>query len=176
MLRKLKHLLPVHCVETIYKSTVQPHIDYCLPVWGYTSNCNMYKIQRMQNRAARIITGNFDFNVRGVELVKQLGWQSVSQRRDYFTCLTVFKCLRDLAPSYLQDLFTFRHDLAQLDLITRSFGRDDLSVPLVNKQSYTQSLQYNGANLWNSLPPNLRQIESLNTFKIQLRKHLSLNP
>ena len=37
---------------------IQPNIDYAISIWGYTSRQNLNKIQRLQNRAAIIITGN----------------------------------------------------------------------------------------------------------------------
>ena len=39
----------------------------------------------MQNRAARLITNNFDFNTREIDIVRDLGWLNITQRRDYFT-------------------------------------------------------------------------------------------
>ncbi len=38
------------------------------------------------NRAARIIRGNFfEYDIRGVELLRQLGLMNLKERRDYFT-------------------------------------------------------------------------------------------
>ena len=66
-------------------ATVQSDIDYCLTVWGFTSSQNLHLIQKMQNRAARLITNNFDFNTREIDIVRDLGWLNITQRRDYFT-------------------------------------------------------------------------------------------
>ena len=50
-----------------------------------TTAHNIHKDQRLQNRAANILTGNDDYvNARGVDLVKSLGLMNVSQRRNYF--------------------------------------------------------------------------------------------
>ena len=47
-------------------------------------------IQRLQNRAARIVTGNYDYvSTRGTELVKRLKWMCVTQRRDYFIIIII---------------------------------------------------------------------------------------
>ena len=35
ILRKLKDKVPINDLITIYKTIIQPHIDYCLTVWGY---------------------------------------------------------------------------------------------------------------------------------------------
>ena len=48
---------------------------------GYTANYNIDKVQRMQNRAAGVIHGNFYFvNIRGLDLVKQSGIRNIRQR------------------------------------------------------------------------------------------------
>ena len=65
---------------------------------------NLSRVQRLQNRAARIITGNFDYiNVRGIDIVKRLKWMNVIERRDYLVALIVFKCIRGMAPTYISD-------------------------------------------------------------------------
>ena len=58
-------------------ATVQSHIDYCLTVWGFTSNKNINRLQKFQNRAARIITNNFIWVIRGVDIVKDLVWLNI---------------------------------------------------------------------------------------------------
>ena len=42
----------------IYSSIIQPKFDYAITIWGYTCDKNL---QRLQNRAARIVTGNYDY-------------------------------------------------------------------------------------------------------------------
>ena len=69
-LSRLKVVLPTYLRMSIYTTVIQPTIDYAISIWGCTSEQNIYKIQRLQNRAARIITGNYDFiNTRGIDLV-----------------------------------------------------------------------------------------------------------
>ena len=58
------------------------------------------------NRSARIITGNFEYDTRGLELLRQLGLMNLKERRDYFMNLLVFKCVNVIAPAYLCDVLT----------------------------------------------------------------------
>ena len=42
---------------------------------------------------------NVDYiNFRGIEMVRTLGLQTISERRDYFLCILMFKWIHDLAP------------------------------------------------------------------------------
>ena len=54
--------------------TIQPCIDYGISVWSHTSAEYLYKIQHMQNYAARILSNIFDYiNQRGIDLVREHG-------------------------------------------------------------------------------------------------------
>ena len=54
-------MVPYKTPLTIYKSLVQPYLDYCSSVWGYCSKSLSQKLQKLQNRAARVITfSNYD--------------------------------------------------------------------------------------------------------------------
>ena len=45
-----------------------------------------------------------------------------------------------------------------------------LTIPFAKKNCYATSFAVNGANMWNDLPPQLRTITCLNSFKRELRK------
>ena len=102
-LSRLKPVLPSQMLMYIYTSIIQPKIDYAISIWGYTTAHNINKVQRLQNRAAIILTGNFDYvNTRGIDLVKNLGLMNVTQRRDYFMLIMMFKSIHGLVPHYIQ--------------------------------------------------------------------------
>ena len=64
-------------------ATIQPHIDYCLSVWGSCSQTDINAIQKLQNRAARIIKRCYDFTVRSYDLIKQSSFYIISERFIY---------------------------------------------------------------------------------------------
>ena len=68
-------------------------------------------IQRLQNRAARIITEIYDWTESVSKLIKSLGWMTIEQRVKYFTLILTYKCLNVKAPSYLTDMFFFIQEL-----------------------------------------------------------------
>ena len=45
-------------------------------------------------------------------------------------------------------------------------------LPIPHTELYKKSVFYNGANLWNQLPPNIRPQENLESFKALLYKHI----
>ena len=54
-LSRLKPVLPSQMLMYMYTSIIQPKIDYAISIWGYTTAHNINKVQRLQNRAARIL-------------------------------------------------------------------------------------------------------------------------
>ena len=171
LIRKLKHIVPQDCLIKYYIATVQSQIDYCLSVWGYSSDANCRILQRLQNRAERIISDNCDWNVIGIDSVKYLGWLNVCQRRDYFTAITVYKFLVGLQPSYITDLFNLSRDIATR--ITISCCTNTLFLPKANESSFKCLLQYSGAIIWNNLPEIIGNIDTFNVFKQTLRQFLT---
>ena len=97
--------MPMIDLTLFYYAFIQPHIDYCLSVWGHTSKHNIQMVQRFQNRAARIISHNFDYSVSSSDLIHNLKWQSVNQGKDYLTAILMFKCINNIAPDYLCNEF-----------------------------------------------------------------------
>ena len=74
VLRRLKSLLPLSALVLIYNSLIQPHFDYCSVIKIIWLGGGLgQKLQRMQNRAARIITGS-DYYTRSSEILGSLNW------------------------------------------------------------------------------------------------------
>ena len=144
LLRRLKYKLPIDQLKTVYQSIVQPHFDYAITVWGYAANVHVQKIQRLQNRAARILTSNYDCFTSVSSLLEQLGLQSILERRDYFNALIVYKGLNGLAPNYITTKFTRIRDCH--DISTRSALDGNLTVPKPNVECFKQSLCFTGAH------------------------------
>ena len=165
----MKSFLPHHSLVQLYKSYNQPKIDYGITVWGYTSDCNIDKIQRMQNRAARAIYGNYDYiNVRGIDLLRDLKVMNVKQRRDYFMALLVFKCIRGLAPEYLSNEIVMKVDTNER--LTRHSNENDLYIPFVNTSIAENSFVYQGPNIWNGLPCNVQECTTIESFKSKAKE------
>ena len=102
LLRSLRAIFPQNLLLQVYKSYIQPKLDYGLTIYGCTTQENLTFVQRLQNHAARLIMGNFDYiNFRGIELVKSLGLYTIDERRNNFLATLMFKSIHGLAPAYL---------------------------------------------------------------------------
>ena len=60
-MKRIRHLLPQATLHLIYQALIQPHFDYCNIVWGNCGLTLQNKIQKLHNRAARVLTNsNYD--------------------------------------------------------------------------------------------------------------------
>ena len=170
-LSRLKPVLPSQTLMYIYSSIIQPKIDYAISIWGYTTAHNIHKVQRLQNRAAGILTGNFDYvNTRGIDLVKNLGLMNVTQRRDYFMLIMMFKSIHGLVPDYICDEITMQRDITVRT--TRSAVNNNVHVPYIILECCKNAFAYRGPVLWNALPENIKKCETLNCFKKCVKLHV----
>ena len=128
-------------------------------------------MQRLQNRAARIIATNFDIiNYRGIDLVRELQWLSISQRINYFLCVLVFNCIHGNAPRYLSDSIDMASHIH--DRNTRLNMSSDVNVSLGRTHYMRSSFIYRGAVAWNALPNVVKDSGSLSAFRINLKRHI----
>ena len=80
----LKRVQPFISKETailIYNTLIMPHFDYCSPVWDCLSGYLSDKLQKLQNRAARVITKS-PFDASSNHLLSTLSWERLSLRRN----------------------------------------------------------------------------------------------
>ena len=75
----------------------------------------------------------------------------------------MFKCVNNIAPDYLCNEFYKITDVH--DRVTRQSSANDLYVATVKTSYMQRSLRYYGANLWNRIPVNIRETDSIITFK-----------
>jgi len=119
------------------------------------------KLQKLQNRAARILTSS-SYDVNADDFLVRLGWQKLNLQRKLKTATVVYKSVDGLAPDYLKSMFTDRSAISTYSL-RNCDGK--LAIPLLRTNFLKNSLSYSGAVLWNSLPTNLRQAQTLASFK-----------
>ena len=55
-LKRVRPFISMHTAIKIYKGLIEPHFDYCSVVWDGLSQQLSEKVQKLQNRAARVIT------------------------------------------------------------------------------------------------------------------------
>ena len=109
----------------IYRSIIEPYFTYCCIVWDNISETHFVNLQKLQNRAARIITGA-SYLQRSIEVLCELGWMTLEKLRNRQKAFLMFKIVNGLTPPYLCEMFT--HSASFHDYGLRS-SKTNLALP-----------------------------------------------
>ena len=71
LLRRNRKVLKKCDLMNVYRAIVEPYFDYCCIIWDGISDYLTLKLQKLQNRAARIITGA-DYSRRSSDILNEL--------------------------------------------------------------------------------------------------------
>ena len=105
--RRIKKYVTNRNLVDLYYALLLPHFDYCCTLWGNSTKNNILRLQRMQNKYARIVLDVDNYTPTSY-LLNTLKWQSISQRIKYQRCLMVHKIIHRSVPSYLNRLIQKR--------------------------------------------------------------------
>ena len=161
-IKRISRCVPPATLHNIYHGLVQSHFDYCSVVWGNCAKILSDKLQRLQNRAVRVLTHS-SYDADANQLLKELGWDNLETRRQKLKAEMVYKSLNGLAPNYLSSKFIQWSD------VNTSYNLHDsdnkLAIPLPRSNHYKNSFAIVVQFLWSSLPSAVRQATSLTSFR-----------
>ena len=172
IMRKLKFKLDRKSLETIYLTFIRPLLEYGDVIWD---NCTQYEkneLDKIQNEAARITTGTTKL-VSLDNLYKEVGWQTLHRRRQDHKITLFYKMFNQLIPVYLSPLIP-----QQVNAISHHKLRNSNDIHTIrsNTSLYHNSFLPSTLRQWNSLPVEVRQLNTLSSFKTFLKKDLQSVP
>ena len=89
----------------IYSFLAQSYFDYCNIFWDSLGKGLGQSLQRLQNRAARIITES-DYNTRSSDILTLNWWTNLETRHTQQFKTFMYKTVNNMVPSYLSRKFT----------------------------------------------------------------------
>jgi hypothetical protein len=129
-------------------------------VWDVFGETQSKRLQKLQNRGARIIM-NMSNDVDHLVALDALDWKPLKTER----IKVMFKLLNKIGPKSLTDLFTFKSEMTNYKL-------RDIESTLCLPQPCTNSLKkrlksfmFDRAHIWNSLPTEIRESNSIMSFQ-----------
>ena len=149
----------------IYNSLILPHFDYCSIVWDNLGKGLGQKLQRIQNRAARIITES-DYNVRSSDILTLLNWSNLETTRTQQLKTFMYKTVNGMVPNYLSNKFSLISTVHEHNL---RGSNHKLFVPRPLTESLKKSFSYRGATQWNDIPVAHARAQSVAEFNSKIR-------
>lgn len=168
-LRRLRNLLPIPTKIALAHSLLLPILDYADTCYLDITEEQLNKLERIQNLCIRFIFGLRKYDHIS-EFRKKLKWLPIRLRRNAHILNLLYSILfNPFTPSYLKERFQFLGDTHERCL--RSDSNFLLAIPSHSSSFYDKSFTVQASRLWNTLPLNIRRVQTLATFKKTVRKH-----
>ena len=107
-LQRLKAICPFLTTEachTIVRGIVCAHLDYANAIFAGLPDCEISKLQRVQNIAAKFVLNRMWYD-SPEQARHELHWLPIKARIQHKVLSLTYKSLNGMAPQYLQDLIT----------------------------------------------------------------------
>jgi hypothetical protein len=172
---QIRRFIDRHTAERLVHAFVTSRLDANNSLLYGLPGSLIAKLQRVQNRAVRLVLGIGGKRVSISELRRnELHWLPVKDRIVFKILMITYKSLNGLAPSYVKDLLMSYTPTRSL----RSSSQALLVVPRkVSTATYGErAFSVSAPKLWNGLPQHLRNAKSLAAFKTLLKTQLFNNP
>ena len=167
LLRSQKWKLKRASLRVAYTSFVRSILDYGDILYDNCSEKNVKALERIQYNAAKTVSGAMH-TTSYEKLLKELGWESLATRRQIHRLVLYFKMMRSLVPPYLCELVPQTRQ-QRADHALRNPNR--LTLPRCRTEKRRKSFVPKTTSDYNNLPDTLKQIPSLNQFKLKTNIH-----
>ena len=159
---RLRNLIPCNAKLSLYKYSILPHLTYCHLVWHFCNASDRRKLVRFQEPALRAVYKTRSASYQ--ELLDRATLPTLYNRRLQDIVTMMFKVKHSLVPVNIPDLFNLKN--TQYNVRNSDFQLPGFETVRFGRNS----IKYMGPLNWSKLPRHLRMIETLNSFKRNIRK------
>ena len=164
-----KYLSPQSAISLIHVF-ITTKLDYCNSLLYGLPTIHIDNLQRVQNATTRLVTKT-PCICHITPILEDLYWLPIKYRIQCKIVLLTFKCLYGLAPQYLVDLIAVapqsRYNLRSRNA-TLLVSANARCLPTLGDGAFQSA----APKLWNSLPVEIRNIQTLTSFKQALKTYL----
>ena len=167
-MRNAKNVLSPSGLKSLYYALFHPHLLYCLPVYSCTSRKNLNLICSKQKQAVRIIC-NAKYNAHTQPLFFKLNILPLDDLILHQKMIFMFFYDRNVLPISFQDYFLRNSDRGLNPGLRNVF---DYFVPRVRSEYLRRFPFVSFPSAWNNFPVEIKQSESIKTFKSASKAYL----
>ena len=162
-LQRNTKMCPRNIKDRCYTTYVRPIVEYASSVWDPCTSKYINKLEAVQRRAARYVFSDFRRESSPTSMMQQLGWPTLLARRSQAKAVMMYKIVNKLV-----DIPEAVH-LTRRESSTRGHNAR-FHQPYTRVLAYKHSFFPSTIRIWNSLPENLTQKPSLESFRLGVTK------
>jgi hypothetical protein len=167
-IKTIRKYLTKEATETLLLSLVISHLDYCNVILYGVSDCEIRKMQRIQNMSAKLVLNRKKFD-SSKQALNELHWLPIKARIEFKIMSFMYNCSTGKAPAYLTDLLTAK-TTHRSGLRSSQSDHGCFKVPFNKNKTFSdRSFSTSGPRLRNKLPLDIRSADSLDSFKKKLK-------
>ena len=160
----VRRYLPQDIKLKMVMSYIISRLDFCNGLYANISKTLLNKLQKLLNACVRFVM-NIPNRMNVNDVSKSLHILPVKNRIMFKLCLIVYKILKGSSPEYLKDKVV---EKIPTDL---RFLRSSLDLTKLELPKSHNTYQYSMAKNWNALPISIRNCNTVENFKKQLKTH-----
>ena len=158
---KMRKFLNTDTTRSAIVSLVTSRLDYCNGLLCGITDDLLYRLQKVQNNAARVIIGFKKYD-HITPVLKDLHWLPIRNRIEFEILLLTFQYMQGCAPLYLRKLLVKQANTRTL----RSNTKNVLQIPHTNMKRFCdRAFGVYAPRLWNELPDNIKAVDSVQNVR-----------
>ena len=162
---KIKRYLTTADALKLIHAIISSKLDYCNSLLYGVKKSTLDKLQKVQNRAARVAYGlQATMHIDIDSILADLHWLKIKERNIFKLLLLVHKFFIGIAPNYFAERLLVKDEQERL-----------LYCQYMNTASGRRSFSYCSPRFWNKLPRETRLEDNSTTFKTSLKTILFTN-
>ena len=167
LLRRNIKVASTYVKDLAYRALIRPKLEYASVVWSLWQQFLVDNIEKVQRRSARYVLNDYRSDSSVTAIINNLNWESLEDRRNKASLHTFYKMFNNLTMiPYIQ--------YVQLSTVTSTrYSHPFKLIPMLAKKN---PLKYSFLSrtipLWNQLPQDLVNSNSLISFKNKLDDYM----
>ena len=161
-LARISKYLSKDKLNIIMKTFVQSQFNYCPLTWIFHNRTLNNKINKLHERALRIVYKNDDLTFQ--ELLDLDDSITIHQRNLQRLATEMYKVKNKISPLPIRELFTEQVNVRDLR------NKRCCEISKVRTVGYgTETIGYRGSKIWELLPTEIKEAKSLIEFKTKIK-------
>ena len=162
-LARISKLLSQDKLKLIMKTFIESQFNYCPLIWMFHSRTLNTKINKLHERALRIVYKDDDLTFQ--QLLEKDNSVTIHEKNLQKLATEMYKVKHNLSPIPVREIFT------QLDNIHYLRNKGCWEMPKTRTVNYEiVTIRYRGPKVWDLLPSDIKESDSLSSFKANIKK------